>query len=246
MQTNGFILRDGDGVPYYACEALEKQDGVQHGFSARHGGVSLPPEGILNLGFVAWDAPTNVEENRRRFLAALGIRPESLATAYQTHSAEFHIINAGSGQWNPRTHGDALITADRGLAVAVKTADCFPVLIADPHTGTIAAIHAGWRGILGGVLHNTLAGMCRGRTSSAGLIAAIGPGIRSCCFEVGFEVASAFESAFPEIGLSTPHAQRAGKFMVDLPRALQQQLAGAGVPAANIFDLGLCTCCRPH
>ena len=245
MQTNGFLRREVDGVRYYVCAAFERHDGVRHGFSTRQGGVSLPPEGALNLGFVAWDAPANVEENRRRFLAALGIRPEFLTTVAQTHSAEFHIINAGSDQWNPRTPGDALVTVEKDVALAVKTADCFPILISDARTGAIAAVHAGWRGILGGVLTNTLAGMRREHACSPSeLIVAVGPGIRGCCFEVGPEVESAFRSAFPKVELSTPHPQHPGKFMVDLPRALQQQLAGAGVPAANAFDLGLCTGCR--
>jgi polyphenol oxidase len=247
MQTNGFALRRKDGVPYYACAALENHPAIRHGFSTRNGGVSLPPAENLNLGMVPWDNPEHVAENRRRFLAAVGIRSEFLVTVAQTHSSDFHIINGRADQWNPRTVGDALITSEKHVAVAVKTADCFPVLISDPRTGVTAAIHAGWRGTLGGILPRTLAAMdLHLQVRAADLIVAIGPGIRSCCFEVGPDVAAAFQSAFAGIELSTRHARRAGKFMVDLPHVLRHQLAEAGVPAANIFDLGLCTCCRPE
>jgi polyphenol oxidase len=245
MHINGFILRES-AVPYYACTALERDPWIRHGFSTRRGGVSGAPPGKLNLGFVPWDSAANVRENRQRFLSALGLEIESLATVSQIHSADFHIINGVVHQWNPRTPGDALVTADRNVALAVLVADCFPVLILDRETGAIAAVHAGWRGTLARIVRRTIEGMHQElgcRPSNA--LVAIGPGIRSCCFEVGPEVSLAFDSAYPGASAAKPHSERPGKQFLDLPLALRNQLAEAGVPAENIFDLGLCTRCRP-
>jgi YfiH family protein len=245
MQTNGFYLRIQAGIPHYACAAMERDHGLRHGFSTRRGGVSFAPENALNLGFIPSDAPENVSENRRRFLTALDIRPDFLATLAQTHSRDFHIIITGADQWNPHTQGDALITKRKEVALAVKTADCFPVLLSDPDTGGIAAIHAGWRGTLAGIVRHTVEGMSSAFGSRPGrLVAAIGPGIRGCCLEVGLEVDSLFKGAFPGIRFSAPHAEHAGKWLLDLPLILKHQLSGVGVPVANVFDLGLCTRCH--
>jgi copper oxidase (laccase) domain-containing protein len=148
MQNTGFVRREAEGIAYYSCTALENVPHLCHAFSTRHGGVSSMPAQALNLGSVPWDTAAHVLENRRRFLSALNIRPLSLATVSQVHSAEFHIIKTPAHQWNPRTPGDGLATAEEGVALAVQVADCFPVLLADPQTGAIAAVHAGWRGRL--------------------------------------------------------------------------------------------------
>jgi hypothetical protein len=245
MQTNGFILRQTAAVPYYVCSALAQDSDIRHGFSTRRGGVSLAPEGILNLGYVPWDSHDNVKENRRRFLSALGLTRDCLATVAQIHSAEFHIIIGRPHQWNPHTRGDALVTAERGVALAVQVADCFPVLISDPKTGTIAAVHAGWRGTLARILPQTLAGMKHKLgVDPACVLVAIGPGIRSCCFEVASEVAAAFEAAFPGASLCRPHPTHRGKHLLNMPRALTLQLAEAGASQETVYDLGLCTRCH--
>jgi YfiH family protein len=247
MQTNGFIRRQAAGIPYYACTALELDSGLRHAFSTRRGGVSLAPAGALNLGHVPWDARANVEENRRRFLSALSLGPACLITVAQIHSAEFHIIKTAADQWNPRTRGDALVTAEPGVALAVQVADCFPVLISDPHTGAIAAVHAGWRGTLARILRRTLEGMQRSLgVDPSHVMVAYGPGIRSCCLEVGSEVTSMFEAEFPGHRLCIPHPNHPTKHLLDLPQALSIQVSEAGVPLSNVFDLGLCTRCHPE
>jgi polyphenol oxidase len=245
MQNHGFSLRQAAGVSYYSCDALEQVPALRHGFSTRLGGVSLDSEQALNLGAVSWDTAANVEENRRRFLSALGLAPGQLVTVAQTHSAAFHIINGPAHQWNPGTRGDGLVTAEKGIALAVKVADCFPVLIADPRAGLIAAIHAGWRGIVARIVSRTIGGMQRLGADPARLIVAVGPGIRSCCFEVGAEVAAAFDAAFPGSRLIRPHPGRREKSLLDLPLALDIQLDEARVAARNRWDIGLCTACHP-
>jgi YfiH family protein len=247
MQNNGFLLMESEGLSYYACAAFQRDLDLRHGFSTRTGGVSPGPAGALNLGNTTWDAPANVLENRRRFLAALQFRPESLATVSQVHSADFHIIKGAAHQWNPRVEGDALVTTEPGVALAVQVADCFPVLLADPQTGAIAAVHAGWRGTLQRILGRTLAGMRRELgVDPSRVLVAIGPGIRRCCLEVGPEVAAAFESAYPGAKLCSPRPERPGNCLLDLPAALDIQLREVGVDPSNVFDLDLCTRCRPQ
>lgn len=247
MDTTGFVRRESAGIFYLSCLALEKLPNLRHAFSMRHGGVSLQPEGALNLGFVAWDARAHVEENRRRFLAALGLDHERLIIVAQKHSAEFHIIKGALDQWDRHTPGDAMATVEPGAALAVGVADCFPVLIADPASGAIAAVHAGWRGALGRILQRTLEGMRRdlGADLSRAMVA-IGPGIRRCCLEVGPEVGSEFEREFPGVPLLAAHPEHGGKCLLDLPLALQVQLSEAGVASNNVFDCVQCTRCHPE
>lgn len=246
MQLNGFFLRRAASLSYYSCAALEQIPGLVHGFSTRSGGVSLAPENALNLGYTPWDVPAHVQENRRRFLSALNLLPEHLATVAQVHSAEFHIIQGPAYQWNPRTRGDALVTVMENVAVAVQVADCFPVLIADPRSGVIAAVHAGWRGTAARILEHTLEGMHGDLgIDLADVIVAIGPGIRSCCLEVGVEVQSAFAAEFSRAHLCSQHPAHQGKYLLDLPLALNIQLSEAGIPSGNVHDLGLCTRCHP-
>jgi len=246
MESTAFVRREAEGIIYYSCTALESLPQLRHAFSTRHGGTSPLPSQALNLGNVPWDERAHVMENRRRFLSALTLTLSSLVTVSQIHSAAFHIIKSRADQWNPRTPGDGLATSAEGLALAVQVADCFPVLIADPHSGAIAAVHAGWRGAHARILSRTVAGMQRSLGADpANLLVAIGPGIRGCCFEVGEEVATAFDAEFPGARLCSPSLHKPGKHILDLPRSLKLQLAEAGVRHEAVSDLGLCTRCNP-
>ena len=245
MLVNGFQRFIKGSIAYYICQALEQVPGLRHAFSTRHGGVSPLPAGALNLSRVSWDSPKNVEENRLRFLSALALQPETLATLSQIHSSEFHIINGASHQWNPGTQGDALLTQSDDVTLAVQLADCFPILAVDPATRAIACIHAGWRGTLAGVLANALSGLkqhfdCDPRR----ILVAIGPGIRACCMEVGEDLSIDFELACPGAGISKSHPMNPGKHLLDLPRLLKLQAGASGIPEENIHDLGMCTRCR--
>ena len=243
MFSPSFVVREVEGIRFYCSLALEELRFLRHGFSTRHGGVSR--QDSLNLGYVSWDAPECVEENRRRFLSALNLQTESLATLSQVHSDRAHILEEKPAQWNRHTQGDALITGRAGAALGIQVADCFPVLMADPLTGTVAAIHAGWRGTVSRIASKTVALMvtsfgCR----ASSLLVAIGPGIRSCCFEVGADVSEAFEKEFPGAELAQPASGAQGKFQVDLCRALDIQLADAGVRPDQVYDLEACTRCQ--
>jgi YfiH family protein len=247
MSTMGggdFVRQERGGVVIHVCRALADIPGLRHGFSTRHGGVSPLPRDALNLSRVAWDAGENVEENRRRFLSALGIDPSELRALAQMHSDRIHVVETGE-PW-ARVEGDAMITALPRLALAIQVADCFPVVLADPDRGVIANLHAGWRGTAARIAEKAVRlAVSRFGSDPGAARVAIGPGIRSCCFEVEADVAAVFEASFPGMPLARPRPGVPGKFLVDLPAALGHQLRAAGVGADNIHDLGACTRCNP-
>ncbi len=246
MVDTGFSRRERNGIPFYVCRALERIPNLRHGFSTRIGGISTPSD-CLNLGCAAWDAPVCVEENRRRFLSAIGAEGSRLATLSQVHSDRVYIVASNCGQWNRSTKGDALATSLAGTAVAVQVADCFPILIADTQTHAVAAIHAGWRGALSRILSKTVSALQAAfGCDPASLLVAIGPGIRSCCYEVGQEVVDLYRQAYPGVGLASAHASQPGKYLMDLLTALNVQVCESGIDPARVFDLGLCTCCGAH
>ncbi len=245
MIRDGFAVRCAGSVPYYACIALERIAGVSHGFSTRAGGVPSPRGDSLNLGLVPWDDPDRVAGNRARFFASLGLESVPLATLSQVHSNRVHTVEEMRDS-TARPEGDALVTRMTGVALGVLVADCFPVLLADPGQCVIAAVHSGWRGTAGRIVAKTVEKMMEQFGSEAsGIIAAIGPGIRSCCLEVGPDVTRLFAETHPGDDLVRPRAERPGKFLLDLPQALKTQLVDVGLPQANIYDLGLCTRCHP-
>jgi hypothetical protein len=177
----------------------------------------------------------------------MGLASARLATLSQIHSDRLHIIEDTPDQWNRRQEGDALATNHAGIAVGVLVADCFPILIADPDNGAVAAVHSGWRGTAQRVLSKAVTGMHKAfGTRPEHLLAAVGPGIRACCCEVGPEVASLFEERFPGLDLAQPRAGRPAKYLLDLPRALAIQCAEAGLDLERLFDVGACTRCHPE
>ena len=148
--------------------------GIRHGFFTREGGVSGGCYESLNGGIGSRDAPANVAQNRARMAAALGVEPSRFLTAYQVHSPEVAVAET---PWTSETrpHADAIVTRMRALAVGVTTADCGPVLFADPHARVVGAAHAGWRGALSGVIEATVAAMERLGAARGQIRAAIGP-----------------------------------------------------------------------
>jgi hypothetical protein len=244
MTGTGFILRELQGIPYYSCLAFEALPHLGHGFSTRRGGVRDVSECSLNLSESPWDSPARVNENRSRLLSALHLAGAPLITLRQVHSNRVHIIEEISAQWNG-VEGDALATRVENIALAVKTADCMPVLIADPVTKAVAAVHSGWRGTLSGILLCTIREMRRAFGSDpAHLLAAIGPGIRACCYEVGSDVAGLFRTDYPGTCWESPGEGHRGKYFLDLPKVLDAQMNLAGMQPENRFDLSLCTCCH--
>jgi len=241
-ESNRTFHKTGE-IPFYSCRPLEKIPGLHHGFSTRHGGKEYPPRQIFNLGHTKRDSAESIHANQRLYLSALKLQNTVCATLKQIHSCRIHIIKEVPAQWNP-PEGDALITGVPGVSLGVKTADCFPVLIADPETGAIAAVHSGWRGTVQQIAFHTVRLMQRVfGVNPANLQVAIGAGIRPCCFEVGQEVSDLFAMKYAGKSPVSPAAERDGKFFVDLPGSIKLQLQEAGMQTKNICDLKLCTCC---
>ena len=193
--------------------------------STRHGGISPAPFQSLNLGTNTEDAPENVAENRHRFFAALGANANQLAVSHQIHGTEV-LIATQPGHYNGY---DALITNQTGLVVGVTVADCVPVLVYDSCTHAVVAIHAGWRGTVGGIVTRTLARMQQQfGTQPANCYAYVGTCIDVGSFEVGPEVAAQFAGSFVR---TDADMQRS---FVDLKAANQQQLLDFGIPVTQI------------
>lgn len=196
-------------------------------FTTRRGGVSAPPYDSLNLGPWTDDDPAAVAANRER-AAALAGRP--LAGVRQVHGTAVHRAH------EPQTasvEADAVLTTRADLAVSVLVADCLPILLVAPRG--VAAVHAGWRGLAAGILERSIAALLAATGDGpAEVQAAIGPGARGCCYEVGDEVRAAFAAHGPDV-------RRDGR--IDLPRIASRLLADAAVGA--VHDSGLCTLCAP-
>ena len=241
---NDFVFRQHRDLSLVVCEPFERA-GFKNAFSTRLGGVSLLPAGALSLGNFSHDQREHVLENRRRFLEALGAEGWRLVTAKQVHSADVRAVRDDAEARREPAPCDALTSNLAKTLLAVQTADCLPVLIVDERARSFAAVHAGWRGTLAGIVARTVERMQLDYDSRPeDLRAALGPAIGACCFEVGSEVLDAFRDGFgyAEELISRPGA--GGKGHLDLNRANARQLIDLGVPAERIYDSRLCTVCR--
>ncbi len=215
---------------------------IRHAFFTREGGVSRGLYRSLNGGMGSNDDAAMVRENRARMAAALGVAPGSLVTAYQIHSPDVVVAEKPWTRENaPRA--DAVVTRVPGLAVAVTTADCGPVLFADEAAGVVGAAHAGWKGALSGVLDSTIDTMERLGASRARITAVIGPTIRQANYEVGPEFVARFIAQDPDSERFFMPSGRERHALFDLPGFIAARLKSAGL--VRIDDLGHCTYADP-
>ncbi len=251
------------GVRVLQATPLEKIPGLVHGFSTRPGGVSdLDGGRVLNLGFTDWDSRGSVIENRERLLRALAAEEMSLVALRQFHS---DVVCPFEKAPSEPCRGDASMTNRPGLLLGIQTADCVPILLADTRRCAVAAVHAGWRGTLRRIVQKTLGRMhMQYGTRPEDLVAAMGPAIGGCCYEVGAEVSRAFQSQFPNAAdwfdelrtgdepnplqwlnmLPPGHQPPPKNVRLDLRAANRSQLLEAGVSGKNIYASDLCTACR--
>lgn len=251
-------------------EKLSKLAWLVHGFSTRHGGGSRPYGGkALNLGFTQQDSRAAVEGNRDLFLKTLGAssgrKRWPLVCLRQIHSDVIHRVDGIPEQL---LAGDGLVTDRPELVLAVQTADCLPVILVDQKRRATGVFHAGWRGTVKRIVEKGAGEMRRYFGSDPrNLMAAIGPGVQGCCYEVGEEVRSKFEmqfayaaSLFREVKESDPvrekypllfltarapgHSELPVKLFLDLVEANRRQLLDAGVLAKNIDTAAPCTACH--
>jgi YfiH family protein len=268
------------------AEQLSQLSWLVHGFSSRPGGFSrVYGKSDLNLGFTKDDSKTAVQRNRAAFLRALGEpREASAQSRHNAHTRSWNLIGVRQVHSDVIQHidsecllspqelslaGDGLITATPGLLLAIQTADCFPIILADVRRRAVGVFHAGWRGTVLRIIEKGVGEMhrCFGSRPHE-LRAAIGPGIQGCCYEVGEEVHTKFESQFAyaaklfrEVKDSDPvrekypllfltarapgHSHLPRRLFLDLADANRRQLLAAGVAAHNIEVSRLCTSCRP-
>lgn len=196
--------------------------------TTRLGGVSLPPWDSFNLGTHVGDLPAHVAQNRSRLVDTLGCRPAWLD---QTHSTR--VVAADPERVYD---ADASWTRAPGIACTVMTADCLPVLFTDRAGTRVAAAHAGWRGLVGGVLENTLAAL---ESPPQDLLAWLGPAIGPSAFEVGPEVRAAFVALHPQTTAAFLPSSRPGHFLADIFLLARLRLEAVGLTA--IHGGGLCT-----
>jgi hypothetical protein len=259
-----WVTRNSNDLKLLQVPAFSKLPWLIHAFSTSPGGISdLNGEKVLNLGFTDWDSREIVRENRRRFQSAAGAANLPLVSLKQFHSDVIHLFDSAL---SAPCRGDASITNRPNLLLAVQTADCVPILLVDPKKRAIAAIHAGWRGTLARIAAKTIGAMqMHFGTNPRDLLAAIGPSIGPCCYEVGTEVATQFLSQFPDaptyfdefrtgdepnpvqwLNMMPPGHQPPPKgVLLDLRKANRSQLLVAGLRLQNIHTIDLCTACRP-
>ena len=210
---------------------LEDPSGrIRHGFFGRAGGVSDGLYRSLNCGLGSGDDPEAVAENRGRAMSACGMASAALCTAYQVHSADALVVTA---PW-PRDKAprvDAMATATPGLALAILTADCVPVLLADREAGVIGAAHAGWRGALNGVVEAAADAMLGLGAQANCIRAVIGPAIGAASYEVGPEFPAPFLARDPQDEDLFAPAGREGHFLFDITRYVARRLHALGLAA---------------
>ena len=245
LQDAGFYWRERDGVRALVCEPLER-DGFTNAFSTRLGGVSPMPKDDLSLAGFNEDAAEHIYENRRRFLK-LFEGEWTLTGCWQLHSADLRVVrNEADAKPKPGVLGDdqycdALISDTPKILLAVKTADCVPILLGDAKTGAFAAVHAGWRGTSSSIVVRAIEQLkAEYGTKPENLRAAIGPAANVCCYEVGADVIGRFKDRFPDTdSLFIP--TRDGHARIDLHKANREQLISAGVAAERIHTAPFCT-----
>lgn len=208
-----------------------------HGFTTRAGGVSPPPWDTLNLGGLVGDAPERVRDNWARLQAETGLR---FARVRQVHGPRVVHLRAAADPAVAREEADGVVSTDAGLAACISIADCVPVLLADPGTGAVAAVHAGWRGTLARAAEagvRALAGLSGAPPGR--LLAAVGPSIGPCCYEVSQELADAFAGALGPVIRSGGAGPR-----LDLWESNRRVLLAAGLPEEGVEVLRRCTSCE--
>lgn len=215
-------------------EVLAPAARIRHGFLTRRGGVSRPPYDSLNCGWGSDDDPGRVAENRARAVARLGCATAPLVTASQVHSARAVVVE---GPWpdGVPAQADGLATRTPGLVLGVLSADCAPILLADPEARVIAVAHAGWRGAKSGVVEATLAAMAQLGARAETTLAAVGPCIKQPSYEVGSEFRAAFMADEPTTEALFRPSAREAHFMFDLAGYVRRRLAALAVAAIDVL-----------
>jgi hypothetical protein len=229
-----------NGVVLYRFDALQDIEGLLHAVLTRIGGVSQRPYATLNLGHTVGDEPEAVEENHHRALTPLGLKPDRIVSPWQVHGAEVEVVERQHlGTVRPKT--DALVTAVPGVPLMMRFGDCAPVLFCDPARRVVGMAHAGWRGVVAGVLQASVRTLTEQLSCQVESIwAGVGPTIGPCCYDVGANVARDIACACPSGADVVRRVD--GQSYADLPAAVEAQLRAAGIQ--RVDQASLCTSCR--
>ena len=251
LDSGNMIVVDApNGVTALKFPEFDAIPWIRHGFSTRIGGVSKGIFESMNLSFGRGDPDENVQENFRRFCGALNIDPETLVLSAQDHHTNILRVtreDCGKGIWREKPYEsiDGLVTNDPGVALATFYADCVPLYFVDPVHHAIGLSHAGWRGTVAEMGRKTVERMTSEFGSDpADLLAAVGPSIGPCCYEVDSVVIDAVRA------LGLPHEEACftekggGKYLLNLWEVNVQILKRAGILEKSITVAALCTCCE--
>jgi polyphenol oxidase len=209
---------------------------IAHGFFTREGGHSTGIFASLNCGLGSGDDVALVTKNREHVAASLGVASTHLVSSYQIHSPDVLVVDAPLAE---RPKVDGLVTATRGLALGILTADCGPILFADEKAGVIGACHAGWKGAVTGITDSTIAAMEKLGARRSHIVAVLGPTISQAAYEVGPEFPAPFLRVDEDDKRFFIPSVKEGHYMFDLPGYLVSRMKTSGV--GQVHDLGLCT-----
>lgn len=243
----------GEKVKLIKFRKFNELDFIKHGFSTRLGGVSCGIYESMNLNFGRGDDDENVRENFRLIASELGTSPEKMVNAMQTHTTNVLKVGSeknGMGVIRERDFKDidGLITDEPGVCLVTSYADCIPLFFADPVKRCIGLSHSGWRGTVGKIGIKTVQQMKKEYGSEpSDIIAFIGPGICSKCYEVSEDVADEFKASYSEKQAEAIlEPKENGKYQLDLLQANLFNLIEAGLLLENIGVTDICTCCNPE
>lgn len=240
-------MKKAGKIHYLEPQKMMKCGGAVMGFTTRHEGVSRSPYNSLNLGSNTFDSPHSVEGNRSLLARSVGASLDRLVTVKQVHGTDLLVIDAPNPDF-AHFHAlecDGIITNQPQVLIGITVADCVPVLLLDPVKGAVAAIHAGWKGTAAEICKKGVNALKELFGSASGdILAAIGPAIGPCCYEVDAPVMEAFKKGASgwEL-LAVPRGE--GKWGLDLAAANRRQLLETGIIEENISESGQCVSCNP-
>lgn len=241
-------LKKAGKIHYFEPTLLAAAQVAEQGFTTRHEGVSRPPYNSLNLGVNTLDSLHSVKGNQSLLARAMGGKMERFVTVTQVHGTDLLIIDAPNQDFSHfrKIECDGVITDQPGVMIGVGVADCVPILLLDPVKGVVAALHAGWKGTAGGIaVKGVEAFVSVFGSNRADILAAVGPAIGSCCYEVDGIVKEAFEKSDCAWG-DVAEASGKEKWQLDLAKANYMQLLAAGLAESQIVRAEQCVSCNPE
>lgn len=250
ISSKTMTLNNSDTVPYLTFNSLSKIKFINHAFTTRLGGVSEGEFSSMNMAFNRGDDRESVTQNYKRFCQSAGFEYESLVASAQDHNTFVRAVtkaDRGVGIYKPRDieSVDALITNDRGVTLVTYYADCTPLFFVDTKNKAIGLAHAGWRGTVGRIGEKVIQKMTELYSTNPGdVVAAIGPAISKCCYEVDLPCAENFLNLKDLDSSKFVFPKENGKYMIDLLETNRQILVASGLKPENITISDLCTNCN--